>query len=541
MARQIVNGGGRVPYGDIFAVNTPYLDQLSAQLYADQKQRQAQRQSESERLDQEFSRSAAKIRDADVNEYADKYNQWKQAKMGLMKMNPTSNSKEYIAAQLDANKKLADMSRFGNESISTKAALMDNGKQLMADKNGKYIDAAHDILIKANQTPTSQLGNFALPDDKGNLVPFDPLNIDNYNRHIDTKGVMDAIKNAQGKPQKYTGDKYKDNPTDLQYQQPEVSTLNKPIDFYSNMMLAATKNPKDFANTLPHPDDLTYMQTEEKYNQLMQDGKLKGNWRIGDGEDLPDDKDIHSDLEKAIKYQAMTYALNPNNQPQVKIKPVTDLTAKTDRAEQFATNKMYAQHKLTQDNIRLSAGLKNDKESNDAITSADAVLHNLHDIISTGKPTENAFFGKSKDSDNVVEISDPNLLKTFSTIVKDGTTPVPADHIYFNKQTNQGVLIYNMSDGSEKKIPISGADMAKAKAKETYTGANAGKVIDVIDKVVTKNGGLTNTLKMYEPNQSDKSKESGNVKVNINGKVYQVPKSNLSKMDKDGVPYKVIQ
>lgn len=536
------NSNIRPPYGDIFLASTPYLDKVSDRLYQEQKQREAYKQQQDKALDDEFSRSVAKIRDADVNEYVDKYQAYKQAKIGLMRMSPINNQKEYISAQLEASKKLADLSRFGNESIATKAQLEQGiAKPLTADKIGKYKDNAHEMVIQANRTPTSQLGNLAYTDENGKQVRYDPLNIDEYARHIDTKGVMDAIRQSTGTSNEYLGDKAK--PSDLQI--PKIKASNNPVNFYETMKLAATKNPRDFLNTLPQPSDEDYFNAEKQYNNL--DPNIRKMWKMDEGKDLPSDDEIRTPLEKALKYQAMTHALNPNNQPRI-TGYADDKEAITRNRQQFARETQKIGSANTAAHIRLAAGLRKEAKSDGDVESADAVLHNVYDIINQGEPKAEGMFGEHKE--NLITISDPNLLKAFATIRKAGTTPVPPDNVVVDKSKDQINLIYNdipTTDASGKPdvirgttISMSGRDYVKQKVRETYPNKDIGQINNIVDKVISKGGGLYKTIQMYNPN----SKQGGGedvIKIKVNGKVLQGRKGDLDKLDNAKIKYEIIK
>jgi hypothetical protein len=177
------------------------------------------------------------------------------------------------------------------------------------------------------------------------------------------------------------------------------------------------------------------------------------------------------------------------------------------------------------EHIRLSAGLKKDTKTDDAVQSVDAVFNNLHDIINGGTATKGMLGETNK---NIVTISDPNLLKTFSNIYKEGATPIPPSNIEFDKNKDQAVLNYFDPNGKIlASIPMSGRDLVKEKVKETYPNKDIGEINNIVDKVISKNGGLNNTLKMYEPQKQVVPPVTSN-SYNIKGKKYT--HSELNKM-----------
>ena len=103
-------------FGDIFTPNTSATDRAAAQLYAEQKQREAKQQQLNAALDDEFSKNLAGIRDADIPELTQKYTDWKLANMGAMKKIGGISPQQ----QMDLLKKKADMYGVINESKKQK-------------------------------------------------------------------------------------------------------------------------------------------------------------------------------------------------------------------------------------------------------------------------------------------------------------------------------------------------------------------------------------------------------------------------------------
>src|SRR6478736_798526 len=72
------------PYGDIFFVNTPTLDQLSNRMYQEQKMREAKQQQEGAMLDANIQKELGKIRSVDTPDVIQAYNDYKQGKKQLL-------------------------------------------------------------------------------------------------------------------------------------------------------------------------------------------------------------------------------------------------------------------------------------------------------------------------------------------------------------------------------------------------------------------------------------------------------------------------
>ena len=101
-----------LPYGDIYKVPTTAVDNMAKRLYEEQKQKEADQQKEIAGLEDAFSKNVGKIRYADIPEYTQKYNKWKQSKINLLK-GKFKNPEDFIAAQLETQRNQADWLQHG--------------------------------------------------------------------------------------------------------------------------------------------------------------------------------------------------------------------------------------------------------------------------------------------------------------------------------------------------------------------------------------------------------------------------------------------
>lgn len=344
----------RPPYGNIYEVSTPHIDRATNQLYQEQRQRELYKQQRERALDDEFKTMLPGIRSADVPKLADLWGDYKTSWIDLQK-NPPKDQKQYLKKQQELIQKKAAVFQHNAGSLSKKEREKPLPLLLANDKTGRFKDEAYDIITQGLNLPYD--AKIKTIDPKtGEPQEIDWTDPDSLKRHINTKAVFDAIKTATGNKAVYSGDKYKEKPDDLQFIQPEITANNTPKDFYDSMKISAAQNPYDFLNTLPHPSDDEYFNAEKSYNEMMVDKSIKKNWRMSS--DLPSDDEIKTPIERAIKFQAMTYALNPNNQPRVNNKIVKDEDAERDRSLADALAKMNYNDKLIRRRMRLSQGYK---------------------------------------------------------------------------------------------------------------------------------------------------------------------------------------
>ena len=137
------------PYGDVFMPNTSYTDRAAAQLYAEQKQREAKQEQMNAALDDEFSKNLAGIRDADIPELTQKYTNWKLANIRAMKQKGGISPQQ----QMDLLRGKADMYDTINGSKWQKQWEEENAKKPV----GNLIDNAQELLYQHRKTPISIL------------------------------------------------------------------------------------------------------------------------------------------------------------------------------------------------------------------------------------------------------------------------------------------------------------------------------------------------------------------------------------------------
>ncbi len=148
------------------------------------------------------------------------------------------------------------------------------------------------------------------------------------------------------------------------------------------------------------------------------------------------------------------------------------------------------------ENARFWAGYN--KSSQEDVLSADAVIREVSDAINSGVPhvVKDKKTGKSI---NTVAIADPNLLKEFGTIDKDGTTTNVPDIIHFNKDSNKLSLVYYKKDGTDvemengnpvvdKQVELLPTQWLGQVTKRKNPNKDIGGVNTLIDQVYNKYG-----------------------------------------------------
>lgn len=148
---------------------------------------------------------------------------------------------------------------------------------------------------------------------------------------------------------------------------------------------------------------------------------------------------------------------------------------------------------------------KLNKADNEDLLAADGVLREITDIINKGDSPENqvdVIDGNTGKKKRVFTIGDPTILQKFGNVDKDGTTTNVPDEARYNPKTNEIDLVYYQKDdeGNPKGTQTGGHFIKEQKTlnsrtwanmvtQRTFVGQDKGKVNEIIQSVITKNGG----------------------------------------------------
>lgn len=340
-----------VPYGDAFLVQTPKLDEFSNRLYAEQKQRELNRQRENAALDEEFSKNLATIRDADIPDLTKSYSDWKMATQQMMKqkggISPTQ--------QMEVLRKKADMYKLINESKAEKENEKVLGKAIMADKTGIYDDKAHARLRAKLGLPLSQQADYTEIGDDGKPVSMDLRDDHTYLYKLGTTDFSKIQKLAEGSKRPLNQLPAEVDPNDPMKQIIKgYEGGNNPYDYYNTLLsgIAGQKANKDFVlktNLDYTPEKVKSL--EDAYNKLVADPKYQKIYGLSGSNQFPASA-YNTDVGNAARIKAMEYALNNP--------PIEKVTRVTNQAKVMATrfNQQQFMEALRQNNRVALAGMR---------------------------------------------------------------------------------------------------------------------------------------------------------------------------------------
>lgn len=156
--------------------------QLNQMLYAEQKQREAQRAAEAKALQEEFANNVSKMRDADVADYTNLYSKYKEQKKALLfdkklQKDPLA----FQQAQMQTARTYADLNKLSNASRQDREDTELMRKDWLIHGEN-YVDDFATMLSARNKLPLSQLSQVDLGevDEKGQRKYRDLSNWDAF-------------------------------------------------------------------------------------------------------------------------------------------------------------------------------------------------------------------------------------------------------------------------------------------------------------------------------------------------------------------------
>jgi len=137
-----------------------------------------------------------------------------------------------------------------------------------------------------------------------------------------------------------------------------------------------------------------------------------------------------------------------------------------------------------------------DSQTDEDILNANSVLSEVSGIINAGRNPSitNKFFG-----DNI-KISDPTLLKEFSSIAKDGKTNVIPTTLEYDNKTDELVMTYGRNEDGDLLAPeqrVNAQTYLSTKVKQKFPNRDIGSINSIISSIFNKEGNLGNISKKY--------------------------------------------
>lgn len=353
------------PFGNSFLVDTPALDQLEQRLFAEQKQREAQRQRDITALDDEFSKNVTNIRDADVDDLTKAYQDYKAGTQALMKIKGGVSPQQ----QMEVLRKKADMYKLINESKAEREREEMMGKRY-STKPDDFNDDAAELLIAGRNLPVSKKRAYTTKD--GKIV--DLTNPENL-LWQDKTNWQPILQKAGGTPTLRGKVVEKELPGGLETEQVAYKAGNDPMEYYTSIV-GAMNTPRA-AQSLASRYKFSPEEAQDiaiKYDALSKTPEFINAY----GEiKFPESANI-TEGTRTAKLLAMVNALN--NPPSPIKKNVKSLAAVTADRQRFQIEQQARAQTNKQANIRLASALGvgawKDKYTFDKIATEEGVNRN---------------------------------------------------------------------------------------------------------------------------------------------------------------------
>lgn len=168
---------------------------------------------------------------------------------------------------------------------------------------------------------------------------------------------------------------------------------------------------------------------------------------------------------------------------------------------------------------------------------ASAVINEAKDILSKGEEVD--VYDKSTGKKfKQLRIGDPNLLKTFGNVDKDGNVTNAPDFLEYDKNKNQVVLGYYGDDGRtiDREIKLDQRTWLKEIAKRSFPNKDIGKVNTLVDDILNDNGNSLFQLTEKVNKAETKSQPIQSPTKTKTGK-YQLPKGQAKEVQQNGHTY----
>lgn len=295
----VVPGGG-LPWGDIVKVQTPFTDQVTASLLAQNAERRKYQQDTTLKADELMTKELANVRSADMGEVVDSYGKWKNISMQMLNPKVQSDPKLYNSLQVQKNAALGQTMA----AINRSAQLNAQAKELVAERKGKpnlYSDDFGDRLAAFNSTPMDKLS--------GHPKYGDLTNPDTF-RHTGSQTDFTKLEQvAGGKVQPVAGAEKVEKISDLQTRRTPTEFGSSPEQFFDNLK-------GQFAQHIPGRDAAAAWDAIPEQQRAAVDQQFAAippeKWQAMTGEAKPQvitPTDSTNAAENYAAYRAKVYAI----------------------------------------------------------------------------------------------------------------------------------------------------------------------------------------------------------------------------------------
>lgn len=242
------------PFGDIYAVQNSAIDRAANVLYQRKQQEDARGYQDYVNTQALLQKEIGNVRSADVEDYINKYQQYKNLRQQMIFDNKIKNNpKLYAQKNREATEAFNDALMFASASKQLKEQDAKLSQDIYTRPNN-YLDEAHGVLQKNLSLPLSKRQD----------------NYETYSYNGANKDIQPLLQKAVGTPTAIFVDEA-DSKGGLQSQQRKFMVANSPQQMYENIYGSLTD--RSYAKALSQlasqttPEDLAAI--DNQYDQVM--------------------------------------------------------------------------------------------------------------------------------------------------------------------------------------------------------------------------------------------------------------------------------
>src|SRR4051812_2060665 len=298
--------GGGLPWGGIFKAQTPYTDQVTANLIGQQAERRKYQQETTQHADEMMTKELANVRSADMNQVIDAYGKWKNVSMQMLNPKVQADPKLYNTLQIQKNAALGQTMATINKSAQLNA----QAKELVGERKAKpnsYGDDFGERLAAFNNTPMDKLVAHPKYGDLSNPDAF------RYNGSQTNFAKIEEA--AAGKPKPIAGAEKVEKISDLQTRRTPTEFGSTPAQFFDNVkgQLAQHIPGRDAAAAWEAIPDQQKAAVDQQFAAIAPE-----KWQAMTGVPKPQviaPIDPNNPAENYAAYRAKVYAINAAPRP----------------------------------------------------------------------------------------------------------------------------------------------------------------------------------------------------------------------------------
>jgi hypothetical protein len=362
--------GGGLPWGGIYKAQTPFTDQVTAQLLAQQQDRRKYVQDTTTQTDETMNKELANVRSVDMPDVMDSYGKWKNLAMQSLSPKVMSNPTLYNQLQIQKNAALGETMGKINRSAQYNAL----GKQIGTNIQSRpdyFSDDAGKRLSAFYSTPSDQLASGTY---NGQPMDFTDMQQYRYQGGADLSKLHEASK---GKPVTHY-DNGTTDATGVQTTQHGYQYGNTPLEYRNSYLPGLAGNQ---ANRSARFNWAQHSGNQQDLDALDAAYQSSPNWKIlGMAPQQLPPYNPNDPVGNEATYQAKQYliGMNPN---EVKASAITNQGAKANL--QFDHQK--AMEALKENDREALAGMKHNWKNMDDKSKDDAMNGVVNDMLTSAK------------------------------------------------------------------------------------------------------------------------------------------------------------